>query len=330
MYITTRCFDAGKELPGAFMIRDFHYEDFQPLPSLAEKKRSLSTTISLVIPTLNEAKTVGSIVEKARKELKEDVRLLDEIIVMDSDSSDGTAAIARDAGATVYSVAHVAAQHSAPPGKGTALWKSQFVAKGDIIICVDADICNFQPHFIYGLAGPFLIDPDIIFAKAFYNRPLCLNSHTYDNYGGRVTEILVRPLLCAFVPELAGIFQPLSGEYAFRRKPVATLPFSSGYGVEIGMIFDIYRTFGLSHFVQVDMGTRCHRNRPVTELSKMSLGIVQTLFRKLEREKVLTLNVPVRDMLVSRGAHGLEHTLVTDVELPSREEADRTDERSRL
>jgi glucosyl-3-phosphoglycerate synthase len=298
------------------MIREFHHENFLPLASLAGKKQTSGTSISLVIPTRNEAKTVGSIIEKARKELMEEVHLLDEIIVMDSSSSDDTVHISRQAGASVYNVLDVLPQYDAPPGKGSALWKSQFVAKGDIIICVDADICNFQSHFIYGLAGPFLVDSEIIFAKAFYNRPLRLNSHTYENYGGRVTEILVRPLLCAFAPELAGIYQPLSGEYAFRRAPVQKLPFSSGYGVEIGMIFDIYRAFGLSHFVQVDMGTRCHRNRPTRELSCMALGIIQTLFRKLESQNVLALNVPLSETMLFRGDNGLEHTLIREVELP--------------
>lgn len=302
------------------MIREFHYEDFLPLESLAKKKQASGTAISLVIPTLNEAKTVGYIIEKARKELMEDVCLLDEIIVIDSNSSDATAQVAHEAGATVYDVNEVAPEQSAPPGKGTAIWKSQFVAKGDIIMCVDADISNFQSHFIYGLVGPFLVDSKIIFAKAYYRRPLKLNGHTFENFGGRVTEILVRPLLCAFTPELAEIYQPLSGEYAFRRKPVQQIPFSSGYGVEIGMIFDIYRMFGLSSFVQVDMGTRCHRNRTVLELSRMSLGIIQTIFRKLERENVLSLHVPVQEMMIFRGSEGLSHTSVREVELPSQAE----------
>jgi glucosyl-3-phosphoglycerate synthase len=310
------------------MIREYHHEDFLPLASLAGKKKASGAAISLVIPTLNEAKTVGYIIEKARRELMEDVPLLDEIIVMDSNSSDDTARISRQAGASVYNVIEVLPKYDAPAGKGSALWKSQFVAKGDIIICVDADISNFQSHFIYGLAGPFLVDSEIIFAKAFYSRPLRLNSHIYENYGGRVTEILVRPLLCAFMPELAGIYQPLSGEYAFRRAPVQKLPFSSGYGVEIGMIFDIYRAFGLSHFVQVDMGTRCHRNRPTHELSRMALGIVQTLFRKLEKEKVLAINVPLQETMLMRGKNGLEHTLIREVELPSQADVSMADERS--
>jgi glucosyl-3-phosphoglycerate synthase len=314
MYIITRLFVA---FFGVFMIREFHYEDFLPLDSLAQKKRAAGSVISLVVPTLNEAATVGPIIEKARRELMEDVELLDEIVVMDSSSSDATQAIARDAGATVYRVDEVAPNFDVPPGKGSALWKSQFVVKGDIVICVDADIKNFQPHFVFGLVGPFFIDPEVIFVKSYYKRPLLLNSHEYENYGGRVTEILVRPLLAAFSPNLARIHQPLSGEYAFRRLPVQTIPFSSGYGVEIGMIFDIERTFGLDRVVQVDMGTRCHRNRTVNELGRMSLAIIQTMMRKLEREQRLSVHVPVSDIMISQGDCGLVETVVREIEIPA-------------
>jgi glucosyl-3-phosphoglycerate synthase len=299
------------------MIREFNYKDFLPLDSLAQKKRVTGSSISLVIPTLNEAATVGPIISKARRELIEEVELLDEIIVMDSCSTDGTQDVAKKAGATVCPVDEVAPEFDVPPGKGGALWKSQFAVKGDIVICVDADIKDFQSHFIFGLIGPFFIDPEVIFAKAFYQRPLVLNSHAYEDYGGRVTEILVRPLLAAFMPELARIHQPLSGEYAFRRVPVQTIPFSSGYGVEIGMIFDIHKTFGLDRVVQVDMGTRCHRNRTVKELGRMSLGIIQTMMRKLERERKLTVRSPVSEIMISQGEKGLEETVVREIEIPA-------------
>ncbi len=299
------------------MIREFGFEDFLPLDSLARKKRASGAMVSLVIPALNEAATIGPIIEKARHELMEDVGLLDEIIVMDSCSEDGTQEVAEKAGAAVYRVDSAAARFGLPPGKGSALWKAQSVAKGDIIICVDADIKNFQAHFIFGLIGPFFIDPEIIFVKAFYKRPLLLNSHRYEDYGGRVTEILVRPLLAAFMPELARIHQPLSGEYAFRRTPVQAIPFSSGYGVEIGMIFDIARTFGTARVAQVDMGTRCHRNRTVKELGRMSLGIIQTMMRKLEREQKLSVHVPVGDVMISQGEHGFEETIIREMEIPA-------------
>lgn len=299
------------------MISEFHYKKFLPLDILSQQKASTKTTVSLVIPTLNEASTVGAIIAKAKNELMDDVQLLDEIIVMDSCSQDGTADVAREAGATVITVNQVATEFDIPPGKGSALWKSQFVAKGDIVICVDADIKNFQSHFIYGLVGPFFTDPGMLFVKAFYKRPLLLDSHAYEDYGGRVTEILVRPLLAAFMPELARIHQPLSGEYAFRRKPIQTIPFSSGYGVEIGMIFDIFRTFGLSRMAQVDMDVRCHRNRSVKELGRMSLGIIQTMMRKLERERKIAIKETVRDIMISQGDSGYEETHINELEIPA-------------
>ncbi len=171
MYIITLCFLPQKGILSSFMIREYRCEDFLPLSSLAGKKQSSRTSVSLVIPTFNEAATVGKIVETTRRELVESVSLVDEIIVMDSGSSDGTAAIAREAGANVFNVADVETGYPlAPPGKGTALWKAQFVASGDIIVCIDADIRDFQSHFVYGLVGPFLVNPEIVFAKAFYNR----------------------------------------------------------------------------------------------------------------------------------------------------------------
>ncbi len=299
------------------MIREFHYKDFLPLSTLAHKKASSRTAISLVIPTFNEAANVAAIITKAKQDLMEDVCLLDEIVVMDSCSSDGTGDIAKEAGAIVYNVNDIASEYNLPLGKGSALWKSQFVVKGDIVLCVDADIKNFGSHFIYGLIGPFFNDPAIIFAKAYYNRPLLLDHHSYDNYGGRVTEILVRPILSAFMPDLALLHQPLSGEYAFRRIPIQSIPFSSGYGVEIGMLFDIERNFGLERVVQVDMGVRFHRNRPVSELGKMSLGILQTMMRKLEREKAISLHVPIHKIMRNVTLHGLEETEIREIEIPA-------------
>jgi glucosyl-3-phosphoglycerate synthase len=301
------------------MIREYNHKDFLPLSSLAAKKQSSGTKVSLVIPTFNEAATVGTIVGIVRKDLVESTPLVDEIIVMDSNSSDGTAIVARTAGAKVFNVADVASEHPVPPGKGSALWKAQFVATGDIIVCVDADIKNFQSHFVYGLIGPFLDNQDLVFAKAFYARPLILENHVFENYGGRVTEILVRPLLCAFMPDLAALYQPLSGEYAFRRGPIEKIPFSSGYGVEIGMMFDICRTYGVSRLAQVDMGTRSHRNRPVSELSRMSLGIIQTLFKKLEAQNVISLKGSIGTTMISHGKNGPEYCTISEIELPSRE-----------
>jgi glucosyl-3-phosphoglycerate synthase len=297
------------------MIR-YHCSDFFPLAECVKKKVSAKMSISVVIPTHNEVATIGRIVETAKKKLMEETPLVDEIIVMDGDSNDGTSQAALNAGAKVLQVDDVYADGMPVYGKGAAIWKSLFTASGDIIVCIDADILNFGPHFIYGLIGPFLENKEILFAKAYYNRPLKLGGSVHENYGGRVTEILVRPLLSAFVPELAKLFQPLSGEYAFLRKPVESIPFSSGYGVEIGLIFDLYKKYGLHRFAQVDMGTRYHRNRPVNELGKMAFGIIQTMLRKLEREGALTVNVPFGDKMFSPMSGAVEETVVREIELP--------------
>ncbi|HAJ79345.1 MAG TPA: glucosyl-3-phosphoglycerate synthase [Fibrobacteres bacterium] len=295
---------------------NYNHSDFFPLSGCIEKKTASGRTISVVIPTYNEAATIGRIVGMAKKELLE-TALVDEIVVIDSNSTDATVSNALAAGAKVFHTGEVAgAIEKNISGKGAALWESLFYATGDIVVCIDADIINFSTKFIYGLIGPFLENNDIIFAKAYYDRPLKIGNNVLENYGGRVTEILVRPLLSAFTPELAKIFQPLSGEYAFLREPVENIPFSSGYGVEIGLIFDLYEKYGLNRFAQVDMGVRYHRNRPVSELGKMSFGILQTILRKLEKKNALTINVPFSNTMISRGELCLEETEIREIELP--------------
>jgi glucosyl-3-phosphoglycerate synthase len=294
----------------------YNHSDFLPLSRCLEKKQAANLTVSVVIPTFNEAATIGRIVAVAKKELMEDIALVDEIVVMDSNSGDATVQIAMAAGAKAYSIDEAPSPRGSINGKGAAIWKSLFMTTGDIIVCIDADILNFGAHFIYGLIGPFLENRDMLFAKAYYRRPLKIGATVHENYGGRVTEILVRPLLSAFAPELAALYQPLSGEYAFLREPVESIPFSSGYGVEIGLIFDLYKKFGLDGFAQVDMGTRYHRNRSVNELGKMAFGIVQTMLRKLEENKALTLNVPLSDTMISQEAGVVEETRIREIELP--------------
>lgn len=271
------------------MIREFHHTDFAPLNDLVLHKKNLGNRISLVIPALNEALTIGPIVKCAVSELSVDIPLLDEVLVVDGGSTDDTCRIAADNGAMVVKADDIDPSRPSLRGKGTSLRKALSVAKGDIVVFIDADITNFGPRFIYGLIGPLLYHEHIGFVKAFYQRPLLLDDHTIDNYGGRVTEIMVRPFLCAFFPLLAHLHQPLSGEYAIRRSILSKLAFSSGYGVEIGLVIDIFRMYGLSVFAQVDMDRRFHRNRPLGDLSRMSFGILQTMLRKLENERRLSL-----------------------------------------
>jgi glucosyl-3-phosphoglycerate synthase len=174
-------------------------------------------------------------------------------------------------------------QYEARRGKGEALWKSLYLTRGDIIVWIDTDIVNIHPRFVYGIIGPLLHNPQIQFVKGYYRRPLKVGEKIQAGGGGRVTELTARPLLNLFYPELSGVIQPLSGEYAGRRAALEQLPFSSGYGVEIGLVIDILDKFGLSAIAQVDLLERIHHNQPLEALSKMSFAIIQTVVRKLEK-----------------------------------------------
>lgn len=298
------------------MKRQFHHKEFESTEALIRKKKENGNTISVVLPTLNEAATIGTIVSYIRNHLTDNHPLVDEIIVIDGNSEDDSVKIAAQEGATVYIIDEIVPDVKVK-GKGVALWKSQFVANGDILIFIDTDIFDFDKRFINGLAGPLLYDNDIKFTKAFYKRPLFLGSGRFDNYGGRVTEILVRPFLSAILPELAGIVQPLAGEYAIRRSLVNSLPFWSGYGVEIGMLLDIFLSCGLDSIAQVDMDDRHHRNRSVLELSTMSFGILHVMLQKFERMGKMSVSMPLYQTL-----QGISETsksqVFSDVEIESR------------
>jgi len=209
-----------------------------------------STRVSVVLPARDEAATVGAIVETLRRELVEQVPLVDELLVIDSGSEDSTAAVAHAAGARVVRQADVLPRLGDRPGKGEALWKSLLVASGDLIVFVDADLRDFDEQFVVGLLGPLLTDPGIDFVKAFYDRPLTNGDQVLPAGGGRVTELVARPLLNLHWPGAAGFVQPLAGEYAGRRTLLEQLPFVSGYGVEIGMLIDVLEEHGLDAMAQ--------------------------------------------------------------------------------
>jgi glucosyl-3-phosphoglycerate synthase len=168
-------------------------------------------------------------------------------------------------------------------GKGEALWKSLLVTRGDIVAWIDTDIVNIHPRFVYGVLGPLLLNPRIQFVKGFYRRPLKVGEKVQAGGGGRVTELTARPLLNLFYPELSGVVQPLSGEYAGRRAALEQVPFFSGYGVETGLLIDLFEKYGLEAIAQVDLLERIHHNQPLEALSKMSFAILQAVIRKLER-----------------------------------------------
>jgi glucosyl-3-phosphoglycerate synthase len=260
----------------------FHNSQFSDKKRLVELKGKQNLKISLAFPTLNEEKTIGKEILILKTELINRFPLIDEIVVIDSKSSDNTRKIALEQGAKVYISRDILPGKGSYKGKGENLWKSLYVLTGDIIVWIDADIKNIHPKFVYGLVGPLLENPKLSYIKAFYERPVSVNN-TYEPGGGRVTEILVRPLFSIFYPELAQLIQPLSGEYASRRKLLEKLAFSVGYGVELGHLIDIYHTEGPEVIGQVDLDRRIHRNQPVSALGKMSFGILHTFFNRLEK-----------------------------------------------
>lgn len=265
-----------------FAENTFHADEFLDLKRLMEFKEKQGSSISLAMPSLNEEKTVHKVITTIKKALMDNVPLLDEMVLIDSDSTDRTRKIAEELGIPVYIHQQVLPELGARPGKGEALWKSLLVTKGDIIAWIDTDIVNIHPRFVYGIVGPLLLNRDIQFVKGFYRRPLKTGGMLQAGGGGRVTELTARPLLNLFYPELSGVIQPLSGEYAGRREALENAIFFSGYGVETGLLIDIFEKYGLRSIAQVDLLERIHHNQELEALGKMSFAIIQTVLHKLE------------------------------------------------
>lgn len=259
--------------------RTYRGADFDPA-ELAARARTLGLRVSVCLPALNVQDTVGPIVEAVRAALVERVGLVHEILVVDSSSTDHTVRAARAAGARVVEDHAVLAHLPPGRGKGEALWKSLAVAEGDLVVWLDSDVDPPDPAFVTGLLGPLLTDPDVGYVKAVYDRALGGERAG----GGHVTEICARPLINMFYPELAGFAQPLSGEAAGRRSLLRSVPFFSGYAVEIGLLIDILRRHGLGAMAQVDLGHRSHHNQPATALGAMASAITQAVMRRLADE----------------------------------------------
>ena len=251
------------------------HDDFDPA-DLAEAKAAAGLTVSVCLPAQNEEITVGNIVATVRRTLMEAVPLVDEVLVVDDGSTDATAAVAAWEGARVVAVADVLPETGPGSGKGNAMWKSIDAAEGDLLCWLDADIRNFGAHFVTGLLGPLIMQPEIAFVKGFYRRPL----HGLPEGGGRVTELVARPLISTLFPQLARFVQPLSGEYAGRRDALEVLPFVEGWGVEFGLLVDIIERYGIAATAQVDLGVREHRNRTLAELGPQANAILVTALRR--------------------------------------------------
>lgn len=280
-----------------FAENTFDAEEFSDLERLVALKKAQDLTISLGLPALNEEETVGNVITTIREALMEDYPLLDEMVLIDSDSTDRTVAIAESLGVPAYRHPQILPEVGSYPGKGEALWKSLFVLRGDIVAWVDTDIVNIHPRFIYGLLGPLLVSPKLQYVKGFYKRPLRVGDTIQAGGGGRVTELVVRPLFNQYFPELSGIIQPLSGEYAGRRQVLERVPFFSTYAVETGLLIDILSQNGLSAIAQVDLKERVHHNQPLQDLSKMSFVVFQAIFERLNDHGILDLrSAPSKSM----------------------------------
>ncbi|HEX6076593.1 MAG TPA: glucosyl-3-phosphoglycerate synthase [Micromonosporaceae bacterium] len=265
-----------------FADRTSRAEDW---PAERLRPRKGDTQVSVVLPALNEEATVGGIVGRIA-EFARRTGLVDEIVVMDSGSTDRTAVLATAAGAIVWHRDEVLPEFGSRPGKGEVLWKSLAVTRGDLLVYVDADLTSFGEHYLTGLLGPLLTDPDVMLVKGFYDRPLGGVAGSPAG-GGRVTELTARPLLNSFFPELAGVVQPLAGEYAGRRALLERIPFAAGYGVEIAMLIDTVRLCGLDALAQVDLDQRAHHHQDTTALGRMAATILHAVLRRVGHDAPL-------------------------------------------
>jgi glucosyl-3-phosphoglycerate synthase len=229
------------------------------------------TGVSVCLPARDEAATIGAIVAEAAA-----LDIVAEVVVLDDGSTDATAAVAREAGARVVGVASVLPEAGPGSGKGNAMWKSLYACNGDIICWLDADLRNFRGEYIERLCAPLLARPDVMFVKAYYTRSF----EGAPTGGGRVTELVARPLLSLLFPKLADVVQPLGGEYAARRSALEVLPFVEGWGVELGLLVDVVERFGRDALAQVDLDVREHRNRPLVDLGPQALAVITTALRR--------------------------------------------------
>jgi glucosyl-3-phosphoglycerate synthase len=269
-----------------FKHRSYDYRQFSDLQKLGLRKRELDLTVSAVLPCRNVADTIGGIVDEihAVNERAAGHPLVDQILAVDADSEDGTAGVASSRGAEVYSENELLSHYGGAHGKGDAMWRSLSVARGDLVMYIDADTKDFKPQFVYGALGPILHVPQVRFVKAAYRRPFKSCETVEVDGGGRVTELTAKPLFNLFYPELSGFVQPLAGEFAADKKLFCSIPFLTGYAVETGIMIDVLKCVGLGAMAQVDLGTRQNRHQPLRDLSRMSYVVLRAVARRMRQD----------------------------------------------
>jgi glucosyl-3-phosphoglycerate synthase len=294
-----------------FAQRSFSHQEFAGLAA-AGPARALSTTV--VFPTRNVAATIGPILATVAR-LNERSGLVDQVIVVDADSADGTADIARACGAEVYSENELLPGYGPARGKGDAMWRSLSVARGDIVMFADADTSNFAEHFIYGTLGPLFMVPDVRFSKAAYRRPFTDSSQSVIDGGGRVTELMAKPLFNFCCPELTGFVQPLAGEFAAYRELFCGIPFLTGYGVELGILVDVLQDAGLPAMAQVDLGARQNRHQPLWDLSRMSSAVLRAMASRVPLAQRGMYSPAASGVLALRRPEAYLHAVATEAGL---------------
>jgi len=290
-----------------FEKHKFKADSFRDLKRLVRIKKERKLKISVIIPTLNEEDNIGKVVSTLMP-LKTKHKLIDELIVIDSGSTDRTGEIVKECGAEFCPAEKYLKSAGKARGKGENLWKAQYIATGDIICWVDADIKNIHPRFVYGLIGPLLTNKAIKIVKPFYTRPIKVGQELIPLGGGRVTELTGRPLFNQYFPRLSGFIQPFAGEMAAYREVLEKLPFFIGYGVETGHLIDGYKKFGLRAFAQVDLQKRIHRNQTLASLSKMAFGILQVFAKRADQfgKHILVRDVKEKYRIIEHTQKGYE------------------------
>lgn len=259
------------------MLKTFDHTDFPVAGLLADR----ADPVSVVIPTRSTAGTIAQTVSEIR--VLAEAGLVEQILVVDADSPDGTAAAARDAGAEVVSENALVPEQGAVQGKGDAMWRSLEAVRGELVVFVDGDVADFGRHYVTGLLGPLIRDPAVEFVKGSYRRPFRQEDSEQPAGGGRVTELTARPLLRQLVPDLTGFDQPLAGEIAARRGLLERIPFTTGYGVEIAMLIDVWDEVGLEAMAQVGLGTKRNTHQTLAALGGMASEVVNSLGQALSR-----------------------------------------------